>query len=238
MLSMKTATILSIACGVLSLAIVQFSYWLNIQAGIDMEPAAQCNPYIEGCVSTSGAVRGGPGLISFKAVMLPVSVLMMMTWAASRRWTVAGERGAWRYAGVTRTIGMVGALALIIYVVWLGTDGVIYGWLRRYGATVFFGCTALAQLMFARTAMGLKPGSGGAAVNALAMVVGLEWLIGMAYVSKRLFVENEAVIFRVENILEWWFVLAMSAGFILMGLVFSHDWQGTRGNQRRHIGGG
>ena len=216
---MKLSALPGIACGVLPLVVVHLAYWMNIQAGIDLEPAAQCNPYIAGCVSTSGAVRSGPGIVPFKVVMLLVSVLMMITWVAARRWMVDRGKVGEPYAGVTRTVGVLGAIALVIYVTWLGTDGVIYGWLRRYGATVFFGCTALAQLLLTRSLIGLKQGPGSGRVSTLALVVGLQWLMGVAFVGKKLVLENQALIFRLENILEWWFVVAMSFGFILIGLV-------------------
>lgn len=223
---MHRSTYYSLACGILPPIIIHVAYWMNKLAGVDLDPAAQCNPYFEGCVSTSGAVRGGPGLVPFKAVMLPVCFLMIITWRAAREFAVELPLATPRRAGVTRTLGIAGALALVIYVLWLGTDGVIYGWLRRYGATMFFGCTALAQLLFARVVWKSSRLQVLIVARALLVVVTLQWIIGILYVGKRVVLENEEIIFRFENILEWWLMVMMSLGFILVGLLFRHA--GTR----------
>lgn len=216
-----------VAAGVLSLLAIHLAYWMNMMAGVDLDPSGHCNPYVEGCVSTSGAVRKGPGIVPFKAIMLMVSPLMVYSWILTRRWLMLQVPGGAVNAGVIRTLGIIGALALVIYVIWLGTDGDIYGWLRRYGTTVFLGCSALALLLLART---MWQSLGGARqvsfVRAFLGVVALQWLIGVISVAKGFLLNNEELISRLENIFEWWFLVALSLAFILKGLIMQR-WPDT-----------
>jgi hypothetical protein len=130
--------------------------------------------------------------------------------ARLRRWTV------W--------LGIGGAIALVFYVVYLGTEGPIYSWLRRYGVVFFFGFTALAQLLAARfvitcfRAGAFGPGRQGSAM-AFIGTVSLQWVIGVFSVLKRFIFTDPKVIDRIENITEWFMIVAMSLGFVLLGML-------------------
>lgn len=209
----------AIACGVLSLFIVHFAYWLNIRAGVALDPGFVCNPYTEGCISTSRAVRSGPGLFWFKAVMLPVAALMVVTWRAVAAWM---SKGGHEMPGIRRwtlRLGAAGAIALVFYVVFLGTEGPVYSWLRRYGVVFFFGFTALAQLVAARFVWGAGRGQRSAVVNGYIVTVSCQWIIGVFSVLKRLVFADPEFIDRLENITEWLMIVAMSLGFVLIGLL-------------------
>ena len=60
-----------LAAGLLPIVAVHFAYWLNLQHGLE-----GCNPYWDGCLSVSRAVRSGPGLAWFKALSVPMAGLM------------------------------------------------------------------------------------------------------------------------------------------------------------------
>jgi hypothetical protein len=208
-------------CGLMSLVMVHCAYWLNIHFGHELATEFICNPYLEGCVSTSRAVRSGPGLIWFKAVMLPVAALMALTWYWAGHWLASGFVGAPALRRWTVRLGIAGAGALVFYVVFLGTEGPVYAWLRRYGVVFFFGFTALAQLLVARFVWGnpriVSPWRAGIFL----LLVFAQWSIGVFSVFKRLLFDDPDLVDRLENITEWWMIAAMSLGFILLGLLLT-----------------
>lgn len=50
-------------------------------------------------------------------------------------------------ASVMAVLGIIGAVFLVLYVTALGNEGEWYSWQRRYGVTLYFGGTSLAQLL-------------------------------------------------------------------------------------------
>lgn len=216
---MNRQALTAIACGVLSLFIVHFAYWLNYQAADAIDPVFVCNPYFEGCVSTSRAVRSGPGLIWFKAVMLPVAVLMALTWRSMGGWMAGFGSLMPRVQRWTVRLGFGGAVALVFYVVFLGTEGSVYSWLRRYGVVFFFGFTALAQLVAARFTWGVYPAGSPSVTASFIALVSTQWAIGVFSVFKRFMFRDPDFIDRLENITEWFMIATMSLGFVLLGLL-------------------
>ena len=202
------------------MAIVHLAYWLNIHAADTLAAAFQCNPYIEGCVSTSRAVRSGPGLVWFKAIMLPCAVLMALTWHSmgdrmERFDTQRPNLSRW-----TVWLGICGAIALVFYVLYLGSEGVVYSWLRRYGVVFFFGFTALAQLLSARFIWDVFQGALTWLAAFYIVLISLQWGIGVLSVFKRWMFEDPLLIERLQNVAEWLMIATMSAGFVLIGLLF------------------
>ncbi len=216
---MNRQSLTAIACGVVPMTLIHLAYWLNIEAGTAMDSQFICNPYLDGCVSTSRAVRSGPGLLWFKAVMLPVAVLMLMTWRSLGSWMA---RFGDDLPGVRRwtiRLGIGGAIALVFYVLYLGTEGAVYSWLRRYGVIFFFGFTALAQLVAARFVVHVFPAGSPRIAGLLIGAVTLEWGIGVFSVLKRFLFEDAAFIDRLENITEWAMIAVMSVAYVLIGLL-------------------
>lgn len=216
---MKHETLKVVTCGVVPMVVVHFAYWLNIRAGAALDPQYICNPYLEGCVSTSRAVRSGPGLSWFKAVMLPMALLIGIAWRFVYQWM--GETSP-DFPGIRRwtfRLGIGGAVALVFYVLFLGTDGEVYSWLRRYGVVFFFGLTALAQLLLARFVAGAFRGGFSRTAGAFIAIVSTQWLIGVFSVFKRYMFADADVIDRIQNVTEWWMLVAMSLGFVFIGLL-------------------
>lgn len=228
---MNVRVLIAMACGVLSLFVVHFSYWLNIHAGDALAPLYHCNPYIEGCVSTSRAVRSGPGLVWFKAVMLPVAMLMALTWRFMGPWMASFGGAMPKVRRWTVWLGVGGAIALVVYVIYLGTEGPVYSWLRRYGVIFFFGFTALAQLVAARFVWGMFHNQLPWSAAFFIVIVSLQWAIGVFSAFKRLLFDDPVFIDQLENITEWLMVATMSLGFMLIGLLLRQRSSVSRAHQ-------
>ena len=203
------AWLLMVLAGALPVIGVHLAFALNIHHGLDA-----CMPYWEGCLSVSRAVRSGPGLLWFKALALPSMVAMWLSWSAVRR--VAREGGGrsarlrWLVA-----LGWTGAVFFVVYALWLGTEGEVYRWLRRYGVVFYFGCTGLAQLMLLGAWPRMARRTSGY-IGYLAVVV-LAWATGIVSAFKRQLSDDPAFIDRLENALEWHFALYLSLGFVVLG---------------------
>lgn len=225
---MNRYVLVTIACGVVPMATVHFAYWLNIQGGA-LDPEFICNPYLEGCVSTSRAVRTGPGLVWFKAAMMPLVVILLLAWRSVGDWMAGLSSEMPNIRRWTLRLGIAGAIALVFYVIFLGTDGPVYTFMRRYGIYLFFGCTALAQLVAAGFVWGVYPAGSPRVTASFIALVSTQWAIGVFSVLKRVFFEDPEVIDRVENITEWFMIATMSLGFVLLGLLLRNRESEPRG---------
>lgn len=217
---MKRPFIIVFLSGLLPLLVVPFAYLLNVLHGGGLAAEFVCQPFVDGCVSVSRAVRSGPGLHLFRAVMLPCAMLLFITWALSRQWLRALGAGPARRVSLVFWLGATGALFLVLYGTWLGTEGEWYRWLRRYGVTVFFGATALAQLLLAgvlwpqrRT---LAAGDLRRGIAVFIGLVGVQWVLGILSVAKRLLLDDPDLVDRIENVIEWTFGTAMMAAFLAL----------------------
>jgi hypothetical protein len=217
--SIRPAHIALIA-GLLPIVAVHLAWIMNI--GSDDLPL--CLPYWDGCISVSQAARSGAGLHLFRALMLPNAVLMGATWVLAVRWLRHHGDNSRRSMTTIRNLGVTGSMFLILYATWLGTEGMWYGWLRRYGVVFFFGLTALAQLLMANRVWkhrdNFKDTGLPVAIRWFVLATALVWIVGLASAFKRLFIENPVLLDRVENALEWNFALLLSLTFVAMAALF------------------
>ncbi len=125
-------------------------------------------------------------------------------------------RGKW----ISRA-GMIGAAFLVLYAFTLGTDGELYGWMRRYGVVFYFGLTGLAQLMLAARLWSWRAEGLRLDIPALSYlaVIAVAWLIGILSATKRQLFDNPEIVDRFQNALEWNFALALSLAFVAMAPV-------------------
>lgn len=143
--SARSERVIGLAGLVLCLALwpllaVHAAYGLSIWQ--DYAPA--CNPYWDGCTSISRAGRHGWANHLFRATLLPYSLLLGLFWWLAQGWLrVSGDRGS-RAMAVSGTLG---ALFMVLYVTFLGTEGEVYQLMRRYGIYVYFGGTYMAQVL-------------------------------------------------------------------------------------------
>lgn len=222
--AVKRAWLAMLLAGLLPIGVVHLAFAINIADGL-----AGCVPYWEGCLSVSRGVRSGPGLWWFKALAIPSMVLMWLSWSAVRVAATAagfeGRRVPWLVA-----LGRIGAVFFLVYALWLGTDGEVYRWLRRYGVVFYFGLTGLAHLLL--LAAWPRVGRAAWAYRGYAFTVFLTWATGVASAFKRKLIDDPQFLDRVENALEWHFALYLSLSFAALaiawrGLLRSREGAGT-----------
>ena len=183
-----------------------------------------CIPYLEGCTTISRAARSGESIHLFRAMMLPMATLFIFYWLQAHTWLrlITGQSGKGVFT--MRALGVVGALFLILYATYLGTDGETYRWLRRYGVTFYFSFTALAQIFFIHSLhkQPVQVGSYGLQ-RILLLKTGLcvfQWGIGLISVPLDFLIETREARKMMQNIIEWNFALAMNLFFLLTYLMY------------------
>lgn len=220
----QVPALIALLAGLLPIFAVHAAWLLNLWAGANLEAEFLCFPYTDGCVSVSRAVRSGPGLHVFRAIMLPTAVLLLFSWLLLPAWF---RKLGLNQRGTITGLGLIGAVFLVIYSTWLGTEGSWYGWLRRYGVIFYFGCTALALLLLLnvlwRQRTQLLEGRLRVPIEWLAFLVAWQWLVGVFAAAKRLVFSDPAFIDRLENITEWWFALPMSLSFVVLAVMYDRS---------------
>lgn len=166
-----------------------------------------CWPMLEGCTSISRAARAEPAIFLFRLLMLPQAVLLLLVWSAASAWL--GAQGLTRGRRSIVTAGVVGALALALYVSFLGSSGDVYQFLRRFGITFHFAGTGLAQLLVVYRLRSLQSPTS-TAQRWLWYLVAAQWLLAMLHVMlKATLADYDAW----ENRLEWSLALLMTLWF-------------------------
>ena len=210
---MKRAVWIAWAAALVPIVSVNAAFMINLGAGLE-----GCFPYVEGCYSVSRGVRYGPGLWLFKALAIPAAVAMAACWVNVGRWLSALRPGFPRMRRAMVWLGLTGAAFFLVYAAWLGTEGEVYRWLRRYGVVFYFAGTGLAQLflvsMLWRLRVTLLEGRLKPAIIRFSSLVWLAWALGVASALKRQIIDDPAFLDRVENALEWNFSLVLSLVFV------------------------
>ena len=223
--------ILPLLAGILPLIAMFGAFWLGVHN--DVVPA--CIPLVDGCTSISATGRNPPGSFLFRAIMLPQAPLLLAVWYVTVLWLRSLHPNL-RQSTATAILvsGIVGALALIVYVTFLGTKEPIYEFMRRTGIYFGFLGIALAQLFTA------------IAVTRVSKLVGRDGLLKLArtmlgiclatfglgvinVVFKMILADADAL----ENRIEWGASILMQCYFFVMyfawretgisGLVSVHD---------------
>ncbi|RUO24347.1 hypothetical protein CWE09_10755 [Aliidiomarina minuta] len=193
--------------------------------------AFQCNPYIDGCTTISRAAREGNAIFFFRALMMPLAALLVIFWYLQQKWL---ERMTQKSQLHVFILGSIGALFLILYVDFLGTEGDFNRFLRRYGVIFYFGLTVLAQIFSINTLHKL-----GDKIDStmrryiyiqLTLII-LCWLLGM---GNLLFKEiGFSWADMMENNIEWHFALYMWLHFPFVALMWKRTqfaWQFSHRN--------
>jgi len=120
---------------------INIAYWVGVEHG----NLPSCIPYFDGCTSISATGRYPPGDRLFRAVMLPQSAWLVLTWYFAVHWLRSVKPGT-KAASTILVAGVVGAIALIIYISYLASNDPFYEVMRRYGIYLYFLGTAVAQL--------------------------------------------------------------------------------------------
>lgn len=206
---------LPLAAGALPLFATVIAYALAIR----LELAPACNPFLEGCVSISRAARHDLPNILFRALMLPAAVLQIACWLLCPAWlrSIDAKPDGWLRA--LPWLGVGAGIALILYGAFLGTEGVGYRLLRRYGTTLYFGFTCIAMLLVAR---GMRRLSHAVTRLLTALCMALP-LLGLVHVVLPIALAGENARNAVQNATEWW----GGAIFTLFFFVLAWAWRVT-----------
>jgi hypothetical protein len=206
---------LALAAGLLPALAALIALALALHEGL--VPA--CNPFIEGCVSISRAARHGLANHVFRAIVLPSAVLQALAWLLQAQVLKRSAGPASRSATALAALGVAAGVALVLYGSFLGTDGVVYRWLRRYGTVVYFGGTCLAMLLLGRALQRLH--ARGALhfprrhERVLLALFGAIVLLGLGNTLAGLWADA-ALQDRIENATEWWGSLGLTLAFVTM----------------------
>ncbi len=194
---------------------IHASYLIAIRYGV--LPA--CIPYIEGCTSISATGRYPPSSFLFKSVMMPEAILMAAYWLFSVAWLRALSRAAGRGDKVGTSIavfGIAGAVFLIVYVTFLGTQGPVYDFMRRFGVYLYFLFTVVAQLILVAKVMSVSSSLRIPAVIAITKiqlaVTLIPFALGLLNLVLKAVLEDAVA---TERIIEWIFALLMHSYFLL-----------------------
>lgn len=175
---------------------VHAAWWLSRAAGY----IPDCIPHVEGCTSISRAARHGTANVVFKALMLPAAALFVANWLLAARW-IRSLSGPDHAARGLVPLGLVAGTALAVYASFLGSEGAVYGWLRRYGITFYFAGTFCAMLVFMRA---IRPLPGLRRLLAVMNGLCLSMLaLGVANVVAPLFGTDDVFRERLRDAMEW-----------------------------------
>jgi hypothetical protein len=183
-----------------------------------------CVPYLEGCTSISATGRYPPASFLFKAIQMAMAVALPVFWYFSVKWLRALDP-AWHGHAVWSIFvsGAIGAIALIVYVTFLGTQEPIYEFMRRFGIYFYFLGTVLAQLFLAVSLRGICRGLGDSALGrmAVAMLVLclMPFALGLLNLAQKAVLPYETAD-ALENSIEWFASLMMQAYFFVVYLAW------------------
>lgn len=208
--------LLALLAGGLPLVAVHLALHISISHGF-VEP---CVPYLDGCTSISRAGRHGLANVVFQALMLPYALVLALFWTACSGWLRRlGDTSA--TARLLPWLGAVSALFLVLYVVFLGTDGEVYRLLRRYGVIFYFAANFMAQLLFAARLVAIRrhdptilPRGAAATTVTLSMTL---LVLGLANVAGSVVLEDNDAF---ENVIEWNAALLMTTYFFVIWYVW------------------
>ena len=185
---------------------INLAYWI----GADNEILPSCIPYIDGCTSISSTGRYPPGDRLFRAIMLPQAVILALTWHFTVLW-LKSVRPATRASATVLISGLLGALALIVYVSYLASNDPFYEIMRRYGIYLYFIGTVIAQI--AVTAA-LEPSR---LRQIMAWLLVLPFVLGLYNFIQKALVED---LNSMENRIEWVVSLLMQLWFVALYLAW------------------
>ena len=208
---------LPLAVALVPVAAAHLAYALSIEAG--HVPA--CVPYLEGCTSISRAARHGLGNHLFRLLMLPSALLLTLHWLATVVW-LRQSTGEARAGSSLWLLAPFAGLALAVYVSFLGTEGEVYRFLRRYGAQLYFASVYLAQLVVVRhwhRRLGRWD-----RVGAVWLAISMAMLaLGLGYTAVANGFEDPQLKDRMENLLEWHIGALMTAWYLLLAWVWRRE---------------
>jgi len=214
--------LLPLLAGLVPLAAVSGAFWIGVAN--EVLPSS-CIPFLDGCVSISATGRKPPGSFLFRAVMLPQSVLLVVVWHFSVLWLRSLDPALRKSTIVAIMVsGITGAIAMIIYVTFLGTKEPIYEFMRRIGIYFGFLGAGVAQIIIAVALNRIAKSLPYARLMQVARVMSAMWLtvisLGILNVVLRAILEDTD---QWENRIEWSVFIVMQCYFVAL----YHAWRVT-----------
>ena len=217
----RSLTTVGLLCCLVPIGTVIICATWSMQSGL----ATVCFPLIDGCLSISAACRPKPVVYLFRTMMLPMSVLLIGFWIQNdyilkHSLPMQAVRRRWIFL-----LSVTGSLFLILYVLYLGTEGPMYAFLRRIGVYIFFGGTGVAQLLTTLHIRSIALSSNKAPQQTVATLISwkLQWVIVLFMLTagplNLLFKQVLQDATRIENVIEWNFGLAMFCWYGLHTLI-------------------
>ena len=204
--------LLPLACALIPAAAIGAAWWLSVRAGY----IPDCIPHLEGCTSISRAARHGTGNLVFKLAMIPCAFLQGWLWIVAGRWLRA--RHPLPGAGASlAALGIVAGVALALYATFLGTDGAVYQWLRRFGIVFYFGTTFLAMMVFTQRVSELRLER--PVVRLMLALCTVLLALGLASVAARGLTDPELKD-RIEDMLEWHMATLLVAWMLALAFLW------------------
>jgi hypothetical protein len=147
-----------------------------------------------------------PGSLVFRAVLLPQAALLVVLWWISVGWLKTLSPAASGRKAIL-ICGVVGAVALVLYVIFLGTTHPFYEFMRRFGIYFYFLGTALSQIILAWS----MPKSG--LRSMMLLVIGTPFVLGVINLLQKVVLTNPN---NIENRIEWIAAVLMQVWFVLL----------------------
>lgn len=184
------------------------SYVMSEQAGL----VPNCITYLEGCTSISRSARQGDAIFLFRAAMIMQAVLLMAYWKIASMWFVRVSGSNNLSNKFMLWFGVIGAFFLVLYADFLGTDGQMYRYMRRYGVIFFFTFTPFAQILFISQLHKLNSTlpTSDISIYVLRFKLALILLMfALGFTSLGISYSGNST-FEIENIVEWNFMILLS----------------------------
>ena len=185
---------------------INVAYWIG--ANNDVLPS--CIPYLDGCTSISSTGRYPPGDRLFRAILLPQSTVLAFTWYFAVLW-LKSLKPATKVGPVVLVPGIAGAVALVLYVSYLASNDPFYEIMRSYGVYIYFGGTALAQLVLSLS-LDRSPMQ-----RAMVWITVTPWALGVINLAQKAILGS---LNSNENRIEWIASLLMQVWFVLLWIAW------------------
>ena len=200
--------------GIGPLLAAYMSFWIGVQA--DVLPA--CIPFIDGCASISATGRKPPGSFLFRALMFPQTILLLFTWFFAVQWLRALDSNVKRsLLTAIHIAGIVGSIALLLYLTFLGTREPFYEFMRRFGIYFAFAGMVLAEVFIAIALLRMRRITADSHLKRMAqMLLALSLAPFVAGFVNFYLKATLADADTAENVIEWIAATLMQTNLIVM----------------------
>jgi len=203
---------LPLIAGIIPFVGVHVCYVIAVKHGF--LPA--CVPYVDGCTSISATGRYPPASFLFRAIELPFAAILLVIWYFTVEWLRALRPGLSITAAVAILVsGGAGALALVVYVTFLGTEEPFYEFMRRFGIYGYFVGTVLAQLFVALSLRNARNEVLGKLPDVLLWLSLSPFALGLLNLAQKAVLAH-AMADPLENSIEWFASTLMQAYFVVL----------------------